>query len=171
MMRAATRAWIALGSNLSDRRAHLDRAVSEIAALPGVRLGRVSSWIETDPVGGPPDQPRFLNGAVWLETTCSARELLDALQAIERAHGRDRSREVHHGPRTLDLDLLLFGRERIDEPGLRVPHPELEARAFVLAPLAEIDAELELPESGLTVAERLAELESGRAPSAERTSR
>ena len=171
MNRATTRAWIGLGSNLGDRRAHLDRSVREIAALPGVELARVSSWIETDPVGGPPDQPRYLNGALSVDTTRSARELLDACQAIERAHGRDRSRELRHGPRTLDLDLLLFGRERIDEPGLRVPHPALEARAFVLAPLAEIDPELELPGCARTAAERLAELDSGRSAAADRMTR
>jgi 2-amino-4-hydroxy-6-hydroxymethyldihydropteridine diphosphokinase len=163
-----THAWIALGSNLGnhqgDRRSHLDRSVVEIGALPGVRVGRVSRWIETEPVGGPPDQPRFLNGALELDTRGSARELLARLQAIERAHGRDRAHEPRHGPRTLDLDLLLFGDESIDEPGLTVPHPGLEERVFVLAPLSEIAPELTLPRSGRSVAARLAELQSGRSP-------
>jgi 2-amino-4-hydroxy-6-hydroxymethyldihydropteridine diphosphokinase len=118
----------------------------------------ISRWIDTQAVGGPAGQPRFLNGVLAAEFEGSARELLSGLQAIERAHGRDRAREEHHGPRTLDLDLLLFGGKRIDEPGLTVPHPGLEERWFVLAPLAELAPDLELPGCRRTVAERLAEL-------------
>jgi 2-amino-4-hydroxy-6-hydroxymethyldihydropteridine diphosphokinase len=153
-------AAVALGSNLDDRRDHLDRAVREIARIPGVRVVAVSRWIETEPVGGPKGQGPFLNGALLAETSLSARELLDHLQAIERAHGRDRSNGVHHGPRTLDLDLLLHGDERHDDPGLRVPHPRMAERGFVLGPLSEIAPDLRLPE-GASVREKLAQLRAG----------
>jgi 2-amino-4-hydroxy-6-hydroxymethyldihydropteridine diphosphokinase len=162
MNRDGARAWIGLGSNLGDRRAHLEDSVVEIAALPGVHLGRVSRWFETDAEGGPRGQPRFLNGALWLDATCSAHELFEGLQAIERAHGRDRSREVRDGPRTLDLDLLLYGGAVIEGPELRIPHPRLEERWFVLAPIADLAPDLVLPGCGRTVAARLAELRSSR---------
>jgi len=155
---------IGLGSNLGDRARHLDRAVLEIDALPGVRVASVSDWIETDPVGGPADSPRYLNGALLVETRLGARELLDALLALERAHGRERDADPERArgaPRTLDLDLLLLGDLRIDEPGLVVPHPRLEERLFVLEPLARIAPELELP-SGRTVRERLEEIAGAR---------
>jgi 2-amino-4-hydroxy-6-hydroxymethyldihydropteridine diphosphokinase len=138
-------AAIGLGSNLGDRARHLDTAAAEIGRIPGVRVVRVSSWIETDPVGGPPDQGRYLNGAALVETALSAHDLLRALEEIERAHGRDRTQAVENGPRTLDLDLLTHGLERHDEPGLCVPHPRLAERAFVLLPLAEIAPDLLVP--------------------------
>jgi 2-amino-4-hydroxy-6-hydroxymethyldihydropteridine diphosphokinase len=138
-------AAVGLGSNLGDRRQHLDRAVEEIRALRGVRVLAVSRWIETDPLGGPPDAPKYLNGALLLETRLRPRELLDALLSIEGAHGRRRTPGVRDEPRTLDLDLLLFGDRRIREAGLTVPHPRLEERAFVLDPLAEIAPDLRLP--------------------------
>ena len=145
-------AAVGLGSNLGDRLEHLDRAVAEIRALLGVRVIAVSRWIETEPVGGPSDAPRYLNGALILETRLRPRELLDALLSIERAHGRQRTPGTRDEPRTLDLDLLLFGDRRIREPELAVPHPRLEERAFVLEPLAEIAPEFRLP-SGRTVRE------------------
>jgi 2-amino-4-hydroxy-6-hydroxymethyldihydropteridine diphosphokinase len=154
----ATAAWIALGSNLGDRRAHLASAVAELDRSPGIRALAVSSFVETEPVGGPRGQPRFLNAAAALETTLSARELFATLQAIERAHGRDRAREVKNGPRTLDLDLLIYGDARIDEPDLCVPHPRLEERAFVLLPLSEIAPDLVLPRCRSSVVRRLADL-------------
>lgn len=156
MSARAVRASVALGSNQGDRRAHLERAVASLARAPGVKLERVSRWIETEPVGGPPGQGRFLNGVLDLETTLTARELLALLQAIEREHGRQR--DVPQGPRTLDLDLLTYGEERIEEPGLVVPHPRMEERTFVLEPLAEIAPDRRLPRSGLRVVERLDEL-------------
>jgi 2-amino-4-hydroxy-6-hydroxymethyldihydropteridine diphosphokinase len=149
---------VALGGNLGEPREHLERAVHEIAAVPGVRILRRSSWHATEPVGGPSGQPRFLNGVVLLETTLEPRELLERLQAIERAHGRDRRRETRPGPRTLDRDLLFHGERASAEPDLAVPHPRLEDRAFVLAPLAEIEPERVLPRCGRTVRERLDEL-------------
>jgi 2-amino-4-hydroxy-6-hydroxymethyldihydropteridine diphosphokinase len=149
------RAAVALGSNLGDRRRHLDLAVEELRSVPGVRVLSVSSWIETAAVGGPAGSPPYLNGAVLLETELGARELLEALLSIERGHGRRRN-GVRDEPRTLDLDLLLFGDEALRRPGLVVPHPRLAARRFVLAPLAELCPGRVVPGTGLTVAELLA---------------
>jgi 2-amino-4-hydroxy-6-hydroxymethyldihydropteridine diphosphokinase len=120
-------------------------AVGLLAAEPGIEVVGVSSLRETDPVGYP-DQPRFLNSAVALETSLTARGLLDRLLEIERRLGRARRREERFGPRTIDLDLLLFGSETVDEPGLTVPHPRLAERRFALEPLHELDPELALPD-------------------------
>lgn len=148
-------ACIALGSNLGDRGGHVERAIGEIGSLEGVLVRRVSSIIETDPVG-PPGQSRYLNAAVSVETTLTARGLLDALLGIERAHGRER--RERWGPRTLDLDIILFGDEMIDEPELKIPHPGMRERRFVLAPLAEIEPDLVDPETGRRVLELLDEV-------------
>jgi 2-amino-4-hydroxy-6-hydroxymethyldihydropteridine diphosphokinase len=131
------RAYVALGSNLGDREATLRAAVERLGGAPGIEVVAVSRLRETDPVGPVQDQPRFLNGAVALETTLSARALLARLLEVERELGRTRE-GPQGGPRTLDLDLLLYGEERIDEPGLRVPHPRLHERPFVLEPLADL---------------------------------
>lgn len=152
-----TRAAIGLGSNLGDRRWHLELAVQALRGLPDARVLAVSSWFERESVGGPVGSPAYLNGALLLETELSGRELLDALLAIERRQGRRRRPGIRDEPRTLDLDLLLFGDQRIDQPDLRVPHPRLEEREFVLAPLSEIAPDLVLP-SGRTVREGLARL-------------
>ena len=136
-------AWVALGSNVGDRAAHLAHAFEAIARVPGVRRVRRSSVRETDPVG-PPGQGPYLNAVAEVETTLAPRALLLALLAIERERGRDRTQEVRFGPRTLDLDLLAWGDAvpggpaAIDVPGLTVPHPRMHARAFVLEPLAEL---------------------------------
>jgi 2-amino-4-hydroxy-6-hydroxymethyldihydropteridine diphosphokinase len=135
-----------VGANLGDREETLRRALELLAAEPGVELRAVSTFRETDPVGYL-DQPRFLNGAAELETTLSPRELLDRLLAVERALGRERT-GTRFGPRTIDLDLLLYGDESIDAPGLHVPHPRLHERRFALEPLAELDPGLELPGRG-----------------------
>jgi 2-amino-4-hydroxy-6-hydroxymethyldihydropteridine diphosphokinase len=145
-----TRAYVGVGANLGDREATVEAA---IAALPGVVA--VSTLRETDPVGVV-GQPRFLNGAVALETGLSARELLDTLLAIEQGLGRVRAERW--GPRTIDLDLLLHGDESIDEPGLTVPHPRLHLRRFALEPLAELDPGLVVPGRG-PVSDLLAELD------------
>jgi 2-amino-4-hydroxy-6-hydroxymethyldihydropteridine diphosphokinase len=139
-----TRAAVALGSNVGDRAAHLDHAVRAFGRLRSTRLVASSSVIETPPVG-PPGQGPYLNAVAILETKLTARALLDALLAIESDRGRDRSREQRWGPRTLDLDLLVFGDAVIDEPGLRVPHPRLAERAFVLGPFAEVAADTVVP--------------------------
>jgi len=132
-----TRAYIGLGANLGEREATLRDAVERLAADPGVQVVAVSSFRETDPVGAIRDQPPFLNGAAAVETSLTPRRLLELLLRIETEFGR-RRQGPQGGPRTLDLDLLLYGDEEIDEPGLRVPHPRLHERAFVLEPLAEL---------------------------------
>jgi 2-amino-4-hydroxy-6-hydroxymethyldihydropteridine diphosphokinase len=139
------RAYVGLGSNLGDREATIRRAVELLGERPGVEVVAVSTLRETDPVGYE-DQPRFVNGAVALEVGLSARALLDELLEVERELGRDRSRERRWGPRTIDLDLLLYGEETVDEPGLTVPHPRLAERQFVLEPLSELDPDLALPD-------------------------
>jgi 2-amino-4-hydroxy-6-hydroxymethyldihydropteridine diphosphokinase len=135
-----TRAYVGLGSNLGDREATIRAALDALAEEDGIEVVAVSSLRDTEPVGVGP-QPRFLNGAAELETTLSARELLDRLLETERRLGRTRV-PGEHGPRTIDLDLLLYGDETIDEPGLTIPHPRLHERPFVLEPLAELAAEL-----------------------------
>jgi 2-amino-4-hydroxy-6-hydroxymethyldihydropteridine diphosphokinase len=140
-------AYVALGSNLGDREATIRAALAELDASPGVAVAAVSTLVETDPVGYL-DQPRFLNGAAALETTLSARELLELLLAVEARFGRLREGVPAQGPRTLDLDLLLYGNAEIDEAGLRIPHPRLHERRFVLEPLAELDPSLEVPGKG-----------------------
>jgi 2-amino-4-hydroxy-6-hydroxymethyldihydropteridine diphosphokinase len=133
-----TKAFIGLGANLGEREATIRSALAALNEEDGIEVVAVSTLRETEPVGVGP-QPLFLNGAAELATTLSARELLDRLLATEQRFGRVRV-PGEHGPRTLDLDLLLYGDERIDEPGLTVPHPRLHERAFVLEPLAEIGA-------------------------------
>jgi 2-amino-4-hydroxy-6-hydroxymethyldihydropteridine diphosphokinase len=153
-----TRAFVGLGSNLGDRESTLRAAVGRLRGLPETKVVAVSKLRDTEPVGYL-DQPRFLNGAVELETALAPRELLDALLDLERAFGRDRSTVRPQGPRTLDLDLLLYDDREIDEPGLEVPHPRLHERGFVLEPLAELDPTLEVPGKG-TVQALLARLDS-----------
>ena len=138
------RAFVALGSNLGDRERTIRAALAELAAAPEVEVVGVSSLRETEPVGYL-DQPPFLNGAAELETTLAPRALLDLLLAVERRFGREREGVPEGGPRTLDLDLLLVESAEIDEPGLRIPHPRLHERRFVLEPLAELDPSLEVP--------------------------
>ena len=133
-----TKAFIGLGANLGDREATIRAALAALGEEDGIEVVAVSTLRETEPVGVGP-QPLFLNGAAELETTLNARELLDRLLATEQRFGRTRT-PGEHGPRTLDLDLVLFGNEQIDEPGLTVPHPRLHERAFVLDPLAELGA-------------------------------
>jgi 2-amino-4-hydroxy-6-hydroxymethyldihydropteridine diphosphokinase len=152
------RAFIGLGSNLGERESTLRAAVGRLRGLSETDVLRVSSFRDTEPVGYV-DQPRFLNGAVELRTGLSPRALLNALLELEQAFGRDRSASPPHGPRTLDLDLLLYGNETIEEPGLTIPHPRLHERAFVLEPLVELDPGLEVPGKG-PVQTLLSELDS-----------
>lgn len=138
-------AYLSLGANLGDRALTLQGAVAAIAALPHTRLGACSSVYETEP-WGPADQPPYLNLALQIHTALPPLPLLDALQAIERAHGRTRG--TRWGARTLDIDILLYDLRRIEHPRLTVPHPRLALRNFVLCPLVEIAADLPLPGSG-----------------------
>lgn len=140
------RAYVGLGANLGDRERTLRAAVDALGAEPGIGVVAVSTLRETDPVGVG-EQPRFLNGAVVLDTTLTPDELLERLLALEQRFGRIR-RPGEHGPRTLDLDLLLYGDEVIDEPGLCVPHPRLHERRFVLEPLFELAPGLAVPGRG-----------------------
>jgi 2-amino-4-hydroxy-6-hydroxymethyldihydropteridine diphosphokinase len=130
------RAYLGIGSNLGDRLASLQLAVDELAAAPDVAVVAVSPVYETAPVGGPA-QPDFLNAVVAIDTTLTAHDLLALAHAIEAA--AERVRTVRWGPRTLDVDILLVGDERVDDPDLVVPHPRMAERAFVVVPLADLD--------------------------------
>jgi 2-amino-4-hydroxy-6-hydroxymethyldihydropteridine diphosphokinase len=150
-----TSVLIGLGSNLGERRALLEQAVERLAAADGVRWIRLSSWRETEPEGGPP-QGRYLNGAGELECRLAPLELLDLLQSVEAELGRVRT--VRHGPRPIDLDILLFGDLVMEHPRLVVPHPRLCERLFVLEPLAEIVPERLHPLSGRSLRDHFEEL-------------
>jgi 2-amino-4-hydroxy-6-hydroxymethyldihydropteridine diphosphokinase len=156
-----TRVAIALGSNLGDREANLAFGLS---AFPGFITNLTqSSWHDTAPVGVPGVQPRYLNGVVIGETALGARELLDRLLQIEEAAGRTRPSPL--APRTLDLDLILFGEQRIEEPGLVVPHPRFRERLFVLEPLAEVAPGWIDPATGKSISVLLRERQAASSPS------
>jgi 2-amino-4-hydroxy-6-hydroxymethyldihydropteridine diphosphokinase len=147
-MTAATIAYVGLGGNVGDAAATLREAFGAIDQLPQTRLLRASKLYRT-PAWGRREQADFINAVAKLETRLDARALLDALLDLEREFGRDRGRDAERwGPRTLDLDLLLFGESRIDETGLHVPHPHLHERAFVLVPLSEIASGAHIPGHG-----------------------
>ena len=140
-------ACIGLGANLGDATATVLAALQALDALPHTRLVKASRLYRT-PAWGKTDQPAFVNAAAVLETELDARALLDAMLGIERDHGRERLDGQRWGARTLDLDLLLYGEDVIDEPGLHVPHPHLHERAFALVPLVEIAPDLVIPGHG-----------------------
>ncbi|MGH8271919.1 MAG: 2-amino-4-hydroxy-6-hydroxymethyldihydropteridine diphosphokinase [Gammaproteobacteria bacterium] len=150
-------AWIGLGSNLGDSRAAIERAFTELGELPASELQKHSRLYCSKP-WGPVPQPDFVNAVAALETALAPEVLLDELLAIESRHGRERGERW--GPRTLDLDLLLYGDETISTPRLQVPHPRLAERAFVLAPFAELAPDLQVPGAG-TVMELLSRVEQG----------
>ncbi|MGH9589049.1 MAG: 2-amino-4-hydroxy-6-hydroxymethyldihydropteridine diphosphokinase [Terracidiphilus sp.] len=153
-------AYIGTGANLPSS-AGPPEATLAAAAVRLAGVGRVvarSSLYSTEPVGYA-EQPRFVNAVLAIETELSARALLDALMRVEKEFGRERANAIQNGPRTLDLDILLFGDCLVDEPGLRIPHPRLAERAFVLEPLNEIAPEAVEPRSGATVEELLRKLE------------
>jgi 2-amino-4-hydroxy-6-hydroxymethyldihydropteridine diphosphokinase len=138
--------YIGLGSNLGDREATIRSALALLESGGDVKVEAVSSLRETDPVGYE-EQPKFLNGVAAISTHLAPRELLERLQDVERQLGRDRS-GPRFGPRTIDLDLLLYGELTLDEPDLVIPHPRIPERRFVLEPLAELDGELAVPGRG-----------------------
>jgi len=146
-------AYVGVGSNLDDPRRQVATALDELGDLPATRVTRQSALYRTPPMG-PPDQPDYINAVVELETGLAPLALLDELQRLENLHRRVRGSE-RWGPRTLDLDLLLYGELRLDEPRLTVPHPGLAQRAFVLVPLTEIAPALTIP--GLGPVRRLCE--------------
>jgi 2-amino-4-hydroxy-6-hydroxymethyldihydropteridine diphosphokinase len=145
-MMAARVGYLGLGSNVGDRRAHLERAIGELA-LRGVRVLASSGVYETEPVGLVIDQRDFLNACVRVRSGLDPEELLDACKAVERAVGRAPS-GIRHGPRVLDVDVLMLGEFEHSSPRLTLPHPELLTRRFVLVPLLELDPELRLPGGG-----------------------
>jgi 2-amino-4-hydroxy-6-hydroxymethyldihydropteridine diphosphokinase len=155
---ARHRTFIALGSNLDAPRDQVTRGIQEVAALPQTRLLKCSSLYRTAPVGFA-DQPDFINAVVLVETALSPHALLAELLAIERRHGR--VREFLNAPRTLDLDVLLYGDLVLQETGLALPHPRMHERAFVLRPLAEIAPEASIPGKG-AIAELLRDCEDQR---------
>jgi 2-amino-4-hydroxy-6-hydroxymethyldihydropteridine diphosphokinase len=145
-----TRAYVALGSNLGDRMANLAAALGALDAIPGTRVIAVSSAYETEPWGGV-EQPRYANAVAALDVAGDARALLQGCKAIERDLGRVPG--VRFGPRSIDLDVLLFGDQTIDEPGLTVPHPRMLERDFVVTPLLEIAPHVALPDGRPVTAE------------------
>jgi 2-amino-4-hydroxy-6-hydroxymethyldihydropteridine diphosphokinase len=151
---------IAVGSNLGDREATIRAAAEQLAAHPQVKLVAMSSLYATAPVGGPAGQDEFLNAAIRIDTSLSPHELLQLLQAIETQLGRTRT--VHWGPRTIDLDLLLYGDQVIADPDLKVPHPLMHERHFVLEPAAEIAATMMHPTLHRTVNQLLDSLNRNR---------
>jgi 2-amino-4-hydroxy-6-hydroxymethyldihydropteridine diphosphokinase len=142
---------LGLGSNLGNREEMLEWAWKEMSHLPKTKTLRLSRFYKTQPVGGPPNQPEFLNAAGVIDTTLLPQVLLEKLQEIEIRFGR--VRKEHWGPRTLDIDILLYGNEIISTPTLTIPHPEMLRRCFVLEPATEIAAEIVHPVTGQTIRE------------------
>lgn len=150
------RAFLGLGSNLGDRQKELDFAVGRLKEHPHIKLVRVATCLETDPVGYL-DQGKFLNTAVEVETTLTPRKLLAVLQQIEQEAGRVRT--IRWGPRTLDIDIILYDNLVLDDPDLTIPHPRMRERAFVLLPLNEITPDMPVPPGGQTVRQLLNQLQ------------
>ncbi|WP_343210885.1 2-amino-4-hydroxy-6-hydroxymethyldihydropteridine diphosphokinase [Ancylobacter lacus] len=148
-------AYLCLGSNLGDRAGTMAKAVGLIARI-GLKIVARSSLYETPPWGPVPQGP-YLNMVVAVETELSARELLHMVLGVEHAFGRDRTKEVRFGPRTIDIDILVYGEDVVAEPDLEIPHPRMMERAFALVPLAELAPELRV--GGVRVADALARLD------------
>jgi 2-amino-4-hydroxy-6-hydroxymethyldihydropteridine diphosphokinase len=152
----AVTAFVAFGSNLGGREQNIERAIGYLRRIEGIEVVRVSSSVESEPVGCPPGSGKFLNGVIKLSTTLGARELLGALLAVEAKLGRERA--MPNAPRTIDLDLLLYGDAVISEPGLCVPHPRMHERLFVLWPLLQIEPRAKDPRTGEPFADAYARL-------------
>jgi len=144
-----TTVYLGLGSNLGDRRRNLEAALDALRAHPQIAVTAVSSFLETDPVGGPPGQGKFLNAAAGIETDLAPEAILEELKRIERALGRKPG--PRWGPREIDLDILLYGEEIVKTEALVIPHPRMRERRFVLEPLAEIAPDARDPVTGLSV--------------------
>lgn len=151
---------LALGTNLGDREANFRAAITMLNRAAQIHVELASAALETDPVGLT-DQPKFLNGVALLRTTLSPLEFLHTCHAIERGLGRIRDTEQRWGPRTIDLDVLIYGDLILNAPGLTLPHPRMLDREFVLAPLASIAPEIVIPGSDLTVSAALSGLRNG----------
>ena len=150
---AVTTVYLGLGSNMGDRRRNLEAALDALRAHPQITVSAVSSFLETDPVGGPPAQGRFLNAAAKIETDLSPEALLEELKRVERALGRKPG--PRWGPREIDLDILLYGDTILETEALTIPHPRMRERRFVLEPLAEIAPTARNPVTGLSVRDLL----------------
>lgn len=148
------RAYIGLGSNLGDRRANVEEAIGRIAALPGTRVVRSSSLYESEPLGDA--KTWFVNAAIEIDTELAADALLKRLLAIEETMGRKRVKGKRWGSRIIDLDILLFDQEVVDRRSLKIPHPELHKRRFVLLPLAELAPHVIHPQLGQSISALLA---------------
>ena len=155
-------AYIALGANLGDRRAGLERALKLLRESPNLRVTKTSTFLENPAVGGPPDSPPFLNAVAEIETTLSPRDLLTRLLEIERQLGRQRRQKWD--PRVIDLDVLLYGNEIVNEPDLRIPHPLMHTRRFVLDPLNEIAPDTIHPALRRSIQSLAADLQTRRRP-------
>ena len=154
--------YLGLGSNLGDRPGHLAKALAGLAATPGVEVVAAAEPVETGPVGGPAGQGNYLNSVSHIRTSLEPLALLEELHRLERLGGRCREREERWGPRTIDLDILLWGDDVVSLPGLTIPHPRLAERLFVLEPLARLNPEVRHPATGLTAREMLERMKSQR---------
>ncbi|MCA9002880.1 MAG: 2-amino-4-hydroxy-6-hydroxymethyldihydropteridine diphosphokinase [Planctomycetes bacterium] len=161
MVNERIEAAIALGGNVGEVQATFRRALLRLDRHPGITLLRRSDWMEYPAIGGPADQPPYWNGAILVETTLTPNELLEVMREVETHFGRDRSREEVWGPRTLDLDLLLYADQVVDEPNLHVPHKRMVERRFVLEPLAQIAPDRAIPGADGTVSQCLQRLPEG----------
>ncbi len=164
-MKKINSVWVAVGSNVGDRAGYLALGVRETCKLPGTRLLVTSPVYETVPVGPVADQQSFLNAVFEIETTLGPAALLDGLQAIEAAAGRlPEGQRVHWGPRQLDLDILIFGHEKVEVDRLVLPHPRMHERWFVMRPLADVAPRMLHPVSGISMKELVAKLEAQPGP-------